>query len=134
MFIISYILAQADSQVINNLVESEEKLEELNGRLDLIKQDYVALVDEANSYSFFNLDNIYFWFVIVGLLLLVFGLLFLWVELQHPSSQKKEIKQVSFDKPVKVEPVVKEVFVESKPVTKTSKKTKVVKIKVVKVK
>ncbi len=81
---INNLIAQADSEVLNTLAESDQKLGELNTRLDVIKQEYNILVDVANSYSFFNLDNIYFWFVIIGLVLLVFGLMLLLAELQSP--------------------------------------------------
>lgn len=69
---------------------NDNTLQNLNVKLDLLKEEYNAVASQPNSYSFFNLDNIYFWFVLAGLLLLAFGLLFLLAELQNKSNKNKK--------------------------------------------
>lgn len=73
--------------------ETDATLQNLNVKLDLLKEEYNAVASQPNTYSFFNLDNIYFWFVLAGLLLLAFGLLFLLAEIQNKGEKAKKIKQ-----------------------------------------
>ena len=95
MFKPEIILTQ-NSEVIENLVSSEEKLNELNQRLGELATDYQAVANNVDQPSFFNFENIYFWFVICGLLLVAFGLWFWLVELKnHP------IKKHPKEKPAK---------------------------------
>ncbi len=73
--------------------DTDATLQNLNVKLDLLKEEYNAVASQPNTYSFFNLDNIYFWFVLAGLLLLAFGLLFLLAEIQNKGEKSKKIKQ-----------------------------------------
>ncbi|PIR06308.1 MAG: hypothetical protein COV55_04225 [Candidatus Komeilibacteria bacterium CG11_big_fil_rev_8_21_14_0_20_36_20] len=84
-------LAQ-ESDILENLVESEEKLQDLNDRANIIIDKYNSMTAGVEHSSFFNFNNIYFWLVLVGLLLLAFGLLFLLAALKNPTPKiKKEI-------------------------------------------
>ena len=97
-------------------------------------------------YSFFNMDNVYFWFILGGLLLLAVGLLFLLMELKKNQPKKiriKEPKPVKQVKEKKIEkkkeepkPViaVKEDRVEKKKEEPKPVKKKPIKVKVIKVK
>ena len=80
------------TEVMNNLVESEAKLGELNNRLGDIQQQYNNMTANTDIYSFFNFGNFYFWIVLAGLILLALGLLFLLVELSHPTARKPKDK------------------------------------------
>ncbi len=73
--------------------DTDATLQNLNVKLDLLKEEYNAVASQPNTYSFFNLDNIYFWFVLAGLLLLAFGLLFLLAEIQNKSDKTKKVRQ-----------------------------------------
>ncbi len=132
------------TEVMNNLAESEAKLGELNNRLADIQQEYDSVVANADIYTFFSFNNIYFWIVLIGLVLLAFGLLFLLIELSHPEarrpkdkyhipSQKKYKKSKTTTKPdtKRVKKSTKETKAVTRP-RKTGKKP--VKVKVVKVK
>lgn len=85
------MLSQKIAQVSSTA--TDPVLENLNIKLDLIKEEYNAVASQPNTYSFFNLDNIYFWFVLAGLLLLAFGLLFLLAEIQNKSDKAKKVKK-----------------------------------------
>jgi len=140
-------LAQSD-QVMQEFVNSEEKLQNLNNQFYELTKEYKMGSNPAEYYSFFNFSNIYFWFVLSGLLLLAFGLLFLLAELQQKSKDTKtvvkfkekkgddikeenvEVKVAAPETPKKVEKVVEKK--EATPKKSSSKKP--VKIKVVKVK
>jgi len=77
------LLAQNASSTINeNLQVSEENLKNANQELDLLKEQYNNMLTQAPETTFFNFSNMYFWFVLVGLLLLAFGLLFLLAEIK----------------------------------------------------
>lgn len=122
-------------QIIENLNNSEAKLQELNGQLDVLKQDYNTMVANNDFYSFFNFDNIYFWFVLVGLILLAFGLIFLLVELQHSKSEKRENKKAKVEEIEEDEEVEDKETEEEKEIEEEKpKKTAPKKIKVIKVK
>lgn len=98
MLTLIYKLTQADSEIVNNLNNQDQQLENLNAQLDVVKSDYVKMLNTTDTSSFFNLNNIYFWFLIAGLLLLLFGLLYLWVELRQHRSGDKEKSQVKIKK------------------------------------
>lgn len=84
------LLAQNASSTINeNLQVTEDKLQNANQELDLLKEQYNNMLTQAPETTFFNFGNMYFWFVLVGLLLLAFGLLFLLAELQNKDRSKK---------------------------------------------
>mgnify|MGYP003968532869 CR=1 FL=1 len=135
------------TEVMNNLVESEAKLGELNNRLVDIQDQYNNISANTDVFNFFNFSNVYFWVVLIGLILLAFGLLFLLIELSHPEARKPKDKyhvpaQKSYKKSPEAKPVssvarrVKKSGKKSKtrpaPVRKTGKKP--VKVKVIKVK
>ncbi|PLX25582.1 hypothetical protein C0580_02220 [Candidatus Parcubacteria bacterium] len=83
-------LAQSD-KVMEELVNSEVKVQELNNEFYELTKEYKMSSHSADYYSFFNFSNIYFWFVLAGLLLLAFGLLFLLAELQQKSKTDKTV-------------------------------------------
>jgi cytoskeletal protein RodZ len=84
------LLAQNASSTINeNLQATEGKLQNANQELDLLKEQYNNMLTQTPETTFFNFSNIYFWCVLVGLLLLAFGLLFLLAELQNKDRSKK---------------------------------------------
>lgn len=72
----------AQNEILNNLNDSEQKFQELNQRLNMIKTEYQNLQLQAEPMSFFNFSNIYFWLVICGLFLILFALWFLYLELK----------------------------------------------------
>ncbi|MBT4849849.1 hypothetical protein HON36_03280 [Candidatus Parcubacteria bacterium] len=129
------ILAQ-ENTVLENLVESEIKLRELNSEVETIVNDYTDIPAKASGYSFFNVDNLYFWLLLVGLVFLAFGLVFLMAELKKFNKVRPEVKEV---KKVATK-IYKEVEkIETREVKKKVKKISTpkkrpVKIKVVKVK
>lgn len=114
------------TEVIDNLRDSEVELNQLNQQFDNLREEYKAVVNNLDNPSFFNFDNVYFWFVIVGLLLLVFGLWWWLLELKKES----KVKRVE----VETTPEVKEEVVILEPVKKTKTNKKVIKVKVRKVK
>ena len=73
------------TEVMNNLAESEAKLGELNNRLVDIQDQYNTMAAGGGALAFLDFSNLYFWVVLIGLILLALGLLFLLVELSHPS-------------------------------------------------
>lgn len=84
------LLAQNAGSTINeNLQVTEDKLQNANKELDLLKEQYNNMLTQGTETTFFNFGNIYFWFVLVGLLLLAFGLLFLLAELQNKDRSRK---------------------------------------------
>ncbi len=89
------LLAQNASSTVNeNLQVTEGQLQNANQELDLLKEQYNTMLTTSPETSFFNFGNMYFWFVLVGLLLLAFGLLFLLAELQNKDKKvKKESAQ-----------------------------------------
>lgn len=119
---INKILAQSGDP-IQNLVESEKELAEINNQAIDLQKEYLAVVNNFEASSFFNFNNVYFWFVIVGLLLLVFILWFIMLELKKPRDNKTK------------EEKVKEI-IESEPIQKPIRKSKrkVIKVKVRKIK
>ncbi|PWB38966.1 MAG: hypothetical protein C3F02_00985 [Parcubacteria group bacterium] len=84
MFIlVQNLLAQAGDNVVNSLQATDQQLSDLNNQLDVVKNDYVQMVGDYNAMTFFNLNNIYFWFLVVGLLLLLVGLIYLLAEIRQ---------------------------------------------------
>lgn len=84
------LLAQNASSTVNeNLQVTEGQLQNANQELDLLKEQYNTMLTTSPETSFFNFGNMYFWFVLVGLLLLAFGLLFLLAELQNKDKKVK---------------------------------------------
>ena len=140
-------IAQVDTDPLQDLADSQAKLQNVNLQvLELTEQfDFGT---EGSSASFFDFGNIYFWFVLVGLVLLAMGLLFLMLELQQSAGKPVKVKHIEpkpakqpiisvKKKPVKVKKSkVKKTksksIPEPQPVVKRKKKT--VKVKVVKVK
>jgi len=88
------LLTQNSPGVTDSLSASDAQLENLGQELDIVRGQYLQLVNDYNSLSFFNLNNIYFWFLIVGLLLLLFGLLYLLAELRRGQEPEKKYKQM----------------------------------------
>ena len=117
-------------QIVNNLIQTEEELLVANNSLIDIKEEYFDILNNTEVSSLFNTDNIYFYFVLVGFLFLAFALWFLLSALKQ-RELGKEIKKEKKDKKVKKKKKKVE-YIEEKPIPK--KKTKAVKIKVVKVK
>ncbi|MCB9802693.1 hypothetical protein H6761_01570 [Candidatus Nomurabacteria bacterium] len=85
-------LAQTN-EVLENLVNSETKMQELNQRLGDLKMEYELMTRDSGNMSFFNFENIYFWFVVCGLLILAFALWFLWLELKDKKVKPEKIKK-----------------------------------------
>lgn len=115
-------------QIVNNLIQTEEELLVANNSLIDIKEEYFDILNNTEISSFFNTDNIYFYFVLIGLLLLAFALWFLLSVLK----QKELGVKVKKIKKIKKKKRIKEEYIEEKP--RPKKKTKAIKIKVVKVK
>ncbi|MFA6466422.1 MAG: hypothetical protein WCV71_01015 [Patescibacteria group bacterium] len=82
-------LAQAEDQIINNLVNTENKLNELNQEVGVILNDYKTT--NQPEVSFFNFDNPFFLLILAGLFLLAFALWFLKQELKHSKTKKTKI-------------------------------------------
>lgn len=131
------LLAQND-ETLDSMINADLKVEELNQRLVDLKTEYELMTQNATPMSFFNFENVYFWFVVCGLLILAFALGFLWLELrgaknqQAPKSkintvEKKNKKKISKELPVWQEPQFDE------PKT-TSQNRKVLQVKVRKTK
>jgi cytoskeletal protein RodZ len=100
------LLAQNASSTINeNLQATEGKLQNANQELDLLKEQYNNMLTQTPDNSFFNFSNMYFWCVLVGLLLLAFGLLFLLAELQNKDKKVKHKNKEEKIEPAKSEDV-----------------------------
>ncbi len=97
------LLAQNVSSTVNeNLQVTEGQLQNANQELDLLKEQYNTMLTTSPETSFFNFGNMYFWFVLVGLLLLAFGLLFLLAELQNKDrSKKSQVESIKKDESAK---------------------------------
>ncbi|RJQ34617.1 hypothetical protein C4566_01965 [Candidatus Parcubacteria bacterium] len=143
-------LVQSD-QVMEEFVNSEVKLQDINNQFYELTKEYKMSSNAADYYSFFNFTNVYFWFVLGGLLLLVFGLLYLLAELQQRSnnpkkvvkfseekkaeSQEEEVVEVKVTKTEKEGPKLKEEeIVKNQLQSKKESQKKPIKVKVVKVK
>ncbi|MFA6252765.1 MAG: hypothetical protein WCV69_00635 [Patescibacteria group bacterium] len=107
------LLAQNASSTVNeNLQVTEGQLQNANQELDLLKEQYNTMLTTSPETSFFNFSNMYFWFVLVGLLLLAFGLLFLLAELQNKDRSKKSRPQGDHPVGGKVESIKKDEEIE----------------------
>jgi len=86
----------AQNEILNNLNDSEQKFQELNQRLDMIKSEYQNLQTAPEAMSFFNFSNIYFWLVVCGLFLILFALWFLYIELKikRIDLAREEVREV----------------------------------------
>ena len=80
-------IAQVDNPIINNLVNTENKLDELNQEVNVILSDYNYA--KPTETSFFNFNNPFFLLTLLGLFLLVFALLFLRKELKYEQNKHK---------------------------------------------
>lgn len=113
------LLAQNASSTINeNLQATEGKLQNANQELDLLKEQYNNMLTQAPETTFFNFGNMYFWFVLVGLLLLAFGLLFLLAELQNKDKKvkhKNKEEKIESHKETEVEDDTEEDIAEEEP-------------------
>ena len=109
-----------EDNIIDNLIKTEEDLVNANNSLINLQEEYLDIMNKTETISFFNIDNIYFWFILIGLLFLVFSLWFLLSALK----QKELITEI------KKEVLNKK---EGKKVRRR-KKRKGIKIKVVKIK
>ena len=121
-------IVQVDDPIMDNLLETDNKLNELN-------QEVVAIVDEYQEvhkpeFSFFNFNNPFFLLTLVGLFMLTFALWFLQQELKYlkPGKAKKK-KSAKHSKPeIKTLPKLEEKVVQ-KSSSKNIRKIKVLKIK-----
>ena len=109
-----------EDNIIDNLIKTEEDLVNANNSLINLQEGYLNIMNKTETTSFFNIDNIYFWFILIGLLFLVFSLWFLLSALK----QKELITEI------KKEVLNKK---EGKKVIRRNKR-KGIKIKVVKIK
>lgn len=126
---------QINNPVLDNLENSEAKLQQVNGQLDSLLSEYHKVSTDVGDSSFFNLDNIYFWLVLIGLVLLAFGLWFLMTELKYYSSRQRLKKsQPSREEVPTIRTVIKEQKKQAVKNSSQPKRKKPVKIKVVKVK
>lgn len=99
-------LAQADDPIINNLVNTENRLSELNQEVGTILDDYQS--NNQPEISFFNFDNPFFLLILAGLFLLAFALWFLKQELKHSKAKKtKIITEVKQKIEIKTAPEIK---------------------------
>ena len=135
--IIPTAFAQEANKVIENLADSDAKLQELNTELIELTTEYTQSNAEPIYYSFFNIDNVYFWFTVGGLLLLAVGLLFLLIELKKYQPKKVKIKEPK-PRPIKEKKIkhrkeepakVEQKIEEPKEVKKKPVKVKVIKVK-----
>ena len=88
-------LAQAEASVVENLEASDQKMIDLNNKLVGFLDEYEKLNFSQNGQSFFSLQNIYFWVLLIGLLLLALGLVLLLAELKKNAKDKQEEKVAS---------------------------------------
>jgi len=128
-------LAQVNDPIINNLVDTENRLNELNQEVGAIVQDYQTV--QKPETSFFNFDNPFFLLILAGLFVLAFALWFLQQELKRAKPKKEKV--ITPEKNiVKTIPEVKQKTAEPEKIEKTktkiSKKKKGRTIKVVKIK
>lgn len=98
-------LAQNENEIINDVYNSEVKLNELNKELNTLTQEYANNMTGASDISFFSFNNPYFWFVIIGLIILAMALIFLLIELKKPRKPKERVDKIKndSDKEVKIE-------------------------------
>ena len=129
---------ESGSEAINNLEASDQKMLELNNSLLGLLDQYQELNFAQNSKPFFSFDNIYFWVLLLGLLLLAFALGSLLRELKKSKIDTSGQKKIE-NKPAPVfssGPKKEESLPKTKenPAPKSSAVKKPIKIKVLKVK
>lgn len=124
-------IAQVDDPIINNFIDTENKLNELNQEVVAILENYQSV--NTVQPSFFNFDNPFFLLTLIGLIMLVLALWFLKQELKH--NKPKKVKSIQKEKlEISVIPKVEEKKVEPTKTIKKTGHTKGRKIKVIKVK
>ncbi|MBP9802011.1 hypothetical protein KBC40_00280 [Patescibacteria group bacterium] len=124
------VLAQ-NSDIVDTIVNPEVDMNQLNQRLEELKIEYELLTQEAPAMSFFNFQNVYFWFVVCGLIILLLALWLLWRELKL-SKNSVEPKVKKIPKQDREEVLVQKV--EPREVQKDVLKKPVIQVKVKKVK
>jgi large-conductance mechanosensitive channel len=124
------VLAQ-NSDIVDTIVNPEVDMNQLNQRLEELKIEYELLTQEAPAMSFFNFQNVYFWFVVCGLIILLLALWLLWRELKL-SKNSVEPKVKKIPKQEREELVVQKI--EAREVQKDVPKKPVIQVKVKKVK
>ena len=124
------VLAQ-NSDIVDTIVNPEVDMNQLNQRLEELKIEYELLTQEAPAMSFFNFQNVYFWFVVCGLIILLLALWLLWRELKL-SKNSLEAKVKKIPKQEREELVVQKI--EAREVQKDVPKKPVIQVKVKKVK
>ena len=88
------VLAQ-NSDIVDTIVNPEVDMNQLNQRLEELKIEYELLTQEAPAMSFFNFQNVYFWFVVCGLIILLLALWLLWRELKlSKNSVEAKVKKI----------------------------------------
>lgn len=125
---------EVNNPVLDNLSASENKLQEVNGQLDSLVTEYNKVTAGVSDSSFFDLNNVYFWLVLAGLVLLAFGLWFLMSELKYHSPSKRPKKVQRAPEPDTIRSVVKQETEKTIIKTEPKKRKKPVKIRVVKIK
>lgn len=99
---IDILLAQSneDQEVMRNLEQTDTELQQLDQRFDQIVNAYESS-QRFGWDSFFRMDNIYFWIVITGLVLLAIGLGLLLAELKkerQPEAKAEKRAKVADDR------------------------------------
>lgn len=90
-------LAQANDPILNNLQNTENKLQELNKEVGSIVSEYNNLnYGVQNQASFFNFDNPYFLLTLVSLFVLALALWFLRYELKAKNKASKKVEPKTF--------------------------------------
>lgn len=130
-------LVQANDPILNNLVDTENKLGDLNREMVNIVSDY----QETNSIgqsepSFFNFNNSFFLLTLLGLVMLAVALAFLKKELKQGGQKKSEVRpEPKPEKEVTLPPRIvynekqSSPAKEKKSTASTARKIKVVKLK-----
>ncbi len=78
-------IAQNSDQIIDNLAETDAKVESLNNELNNLVSQYRQSLSGTDAAAFFDFHNPFFLLTLLGLVLLMIGLWFLYYELRHPS-------------------------------------------------
>jgi len=86
-------LVQANDPILNNLVETDNKLNDLNQAVVDIVGDYQETnFGNASQPSFFNFNNSFFLLTLLGLVMLAIALAFLKKELKRGGERKSEVR------------------------------------------
>src|SRR3989339_1786044 len=85
-------LVQADDPILNNLVDTENKLGDLHQEAVNIVSDYQETnFTSPSEASFFNFNNSFFLLTLLGLVMLAIALAFLKKELKRGGERKSEV-------------------------------------------